>query len=69
VEVLVLHADPDLLFDGPTDASRTIALAHGAGAGIGSPFMDFFAEGLGEAGFRVVRFEYPYMAAKRATGK
>jgi predicted alpha/beta-hydrolase family hydrolase len=34
-----------------------------------SPFMDFFAEGLGERGFRAVRFEYPYMASKRVTGK
>lgn len=31
--------------------------------------MDFFAKGLGKTGFRVVRFEYPYMATKRATGK
>lgn len=34
-----------------------------------SPFMDFFAKGLSERGFRVVRFEYPYMASKRVTGK
>jgi predicted alpha/beta-hydrolase family hydrolase len=34
-----------------------------------SPFLAFFAKGLGERGFRVVRFEYPYMAAKRATGR
>jgi predicted alpha/beta-hydrolase family hydrolase len=36
-----------------------------------SPFMEFFAKGLGKQGFRVVRFEYPYMdmAAKPVTGK
>jgi predicted alpha/beta-hydrolase family hydrolase len=34
-----------------------------------SPFMDFFAKGFGKQGFRVVRFEYPYMASKRVTGK
>jgi predicted alpha/beta-hydrolase family hydrolase len=34
-----------------------------------TPFMDFFAKGLGKQGLRVVRFEYPYMAAKRVTGK
>jgi predicted alpha/beta-hydrolase family hydrolase len=61
--------DPELLFDGPDDASRTIALAHGAGAGMDTPFMDFFAKGLGERGIRVVRFEFPYMASKRVTGK
>jgi predicted alpha/beta-hydrolase family hydrolase len=60
-----LPADLELRFDGPTGASRTIALAHGAGAPMDSPFMDFFAKGLGELGFRVVRFEYPYMASKR----
>jgi predicted alpha/beta-hydrolase family hydrolase len=34
-----------------------------------SPFLEFFAKGLGKLGFRVVRFEFPYMASKRATGK
>ena len=34
-----------------------------------TPFMDFFATGMTERGFRVVRFEFPYMAAKRLTGK
>jgi hypothetical protein len=29
-----LPADPELVFDGPTDASMTITLAHGAGAGM-----------------------------------
>jgi predicted alpha/beta-hydrolase family hydrolase len=60
--------DPDFLMNGPKRAATTIALAHGAGAPMDSPFMDFFAKGLGERGFRVVRFEYPYMASKRATG-
>ena len=64
-----MAADLDLVFDGPTTASTTVALAHGAGAAMDSPFMQFFGEGLGKHGFRVVRFEYPYMAAKRATGK
>lgn len=31
--------------------------------------MAFFAEGLAAAGFRVVRFEFPYMAQRRQTGK
>jgi uncharacterized protein len=67
--VLTLAADPELLFDGPTDVSWTVALAHGAGTAMDSPFMEFFAEGLGKRGFRVARFEYPYMSAKRVTGK
>ena len=31
--------------------------------------MNFFATGLADRGFRVVRFEFPYMASKRSTGK
>lgn len=57
-----------LLFDGPGEASLTIALAHGAGAPMDSPFMAFFASGLAELGFRVARFEFPYMAARRTQG-
>jgi predicted alpha/beta-hydrolase family hydrolase len=61
--------DPELLFAGPPDASTTIALAHGAGTGMDSPFLEFFAEGLASRGIRVVRFEFPYMASQRLTGK
>jgi predicted alpha/beta-hydrolase family hydrolase len=63
------HANPTLIFDGPPHAERTIALAHGAGAGMDTPFMNVFAEGLAQNGFRVARFEFPYMAAYRETGK
>ncbi len=31
--------------------------------------MTFFAEGLAEHGYRVARFEFPYMAARRESGK
>jgi predicted alpha/beta-hydrolase family hydrolase len=66
---LALAADPDFLFDGPAEEPTTAALAHGAGTPMDSRFMDFFAKGLGNRGFRVARFEFPYMASKRATGK
>jgi hypothetical protein len=59
----------DFLCDGPAKAKTTIVLAHGAGAPMDSPFMDFFANGLGKQGCRVVRFEFPYMANKRVTDK
>ena len=59
----------DLLVDGPKRAKRTIALAHGAGAGMDTPFMVFYAKGLADRGFRVARFEFPYIASKRSTGK
>ncbi|MGB0683930.1 MAG: alpha/beta family hydrolase [Magnetovibrionaceae bacterium] len=61
--------DIELIFDGPETAEITIALAHGAGAPMDSPFMVAFAEGLGAAGFRVARFEFPYMAERRLSGK
>lgn len=34
-----------------------------------TPFMTFFAEGLAKHGYRVARFEFPYMAARRTDGK
>ena len=34
-----------------------------------SPFMETVARGLGERGIDVVRFEFPYMAARRTGGK
>jgi predicted alpha/beta-hydrolase family hydrolase len=59
----------DFLFDGPSNAPWTIALAHGAGAPMDSPFMDDVATGLAGHGLRVVRFEFPYMAGRRVDGK
>ena len=43
-----------ILINGPKKAKRTIALAHGAGAGMDTPFMSFFAAGLANQGFKVV---------------
>jgi predicted alpha/beta-hydrolase family hydrolase len=60
---------PLLLWNGPASAERTILLAHGAGAGMDTPFMNRFADALAEHGFRVGRFEFPYMAARRKTLK
>jgi predicted alpha/beta-hydrolase family hydrolase len=60
---------PDLVFDGPADARLTVALGHGAGAPMDSPFMDAVAAGLAAHGWRVARFEFPYMAARRAEGR
>jgi len=62
-------AKPQHFFSGPAAARLTIALAHGAGAPMDTPFMEFFAEGLAKAGYRVARFEFPYMAARRENGK
>lgn len=53
------------LFDGPEDARVTILLAHGAGAPMDSGSMNATVKAFAEAGFRVVRFEFGYMAARR----
>ena len=60
---------PELLFNGPSSSPWTLVLAHGAGAAMDSPFMEFFATHLAERGLRSVRFEFPYMADRRITGK
>ncbi|HLI61771.1 MAG TPA: alpha/beta fold hydrolase [Terriglobales bacterium] len=57
----------DLLHDGPRDSPLTLVLAHGAGAPMDSPFMNEIASGLAAAGIHVVRFEFPYMSARRRT--
>ena len=60
---------PEILFHGSPRAPVLIALAHGAGAGMDSPFMDQVSRGLAERGLRVARFEFPYMQRSRQTGK
>ncbi len=42
-----------------------VVLAHGAGAGMRSDFMEFQAAALADAGLVCLRFEFPYMAAGR----
>ena len=54
--------------NGPSMATRTLVLAHGAGAPMDSPFMEEMAAGVAERGVRVVRFEFPYMAQRRVEG-
>jgi len=57
-----------IIFDGPAKAAKTVALAHGAGAPMDSPFMEAVATGLAGNGLRVARFEFPYMAKRRNEG-
>jgi len=58
-----------LKIDTPTGrkSGPTIILAHGAGAGMDSPFMQEMAEALAAGSIRVVRFEFPYMQESRKT--
>ncbi|MCH8182292.1 MAG: alpha/beta hydrolase [Proteobacteria bacterium] len=58
----------EFLIDGDANAATTVVLAHGAGAPMDTPFMEAFARGLGAAGLCVVRFEFPFMRARRREG-
>jgi uncharacterized protein len=64
----VLASAPRLI-DGPDSAPATVLLAHGAAAPMDCPFMAAIADGLAQKGWRVVRFELPYMARIRETGR
>src|SRR2546428_12449758 len=52
------------LVTGP-DNAPVLILAHGAGGAMDTPWMNDVARGLGAEGVRVIRFEFPYMAARR----
>ncbi|MBP2561123.1 putative alpha/beta-hydrolase family hydrolase [Neorhizobium galegae] len=56
------------LIEGPGDARVTILLAHGAGAPMDSASMTAASKALSDKGFRVARFEFGYMAARRTSG-
>lgn len=58
-----------LLSNGPPAARTRVLLAHGAGAPMDSPFMETMATLLAERGLGVLRFEFTYMAARRAGGR
>lgn len=50
-------------------ASTLILLAHGAGANMDSDFMQAMSAGFVAQGFRVMRFNFPYMQANAVDGK
>lgn len=46
----------------------TVVLAHGSTTPMDAPFLETVSQGLGDAGAEVVRFEFPFMAARRKDG-
>ncbi|MFA5677954.1 MAG: alpha/beta family hydrolase [Pseudomonas sp.] len=59
----------DFLETPPAGSTRaTLLLAHGAGAPMDSDFMNLLCRSLSEWNIRVLRFEFPYMAARREGG-
>jgi len=59
----------EFLRTGPDHAAATLFLGHGAGAGMDSPFLVLISEMLAARNIAVARFEFAYMAARRAGGK
>ncbi len=47
----------------------TLLLGHGAGAPMDSSFMTLLAQSLAQHGVHVLRFEFPYMQARRVDGR
>ena len=60
---------PTIQWNGPKAADWILLLAHGAGAGMDSDFMEFMASALGDGDLRVGRFNFPYMERAIAEGK
>ena len=53
------------LWSSASSSGATIALAHGAGAGMTHPFLEGLADALVAEGFSVLRFVFPYVEAGR----
>ncbi len=64
-----MNQPPPIHFDGPKNATATFAFAHGAGVGMESEFIEYFANRIAATGIRVARFEFPYMQKRREDGK
>ncbi|WP_419835658.1 alpha/beta family hydrolase [Endozoicomonas atrinae] len=58
----------ELVWNKAGNDSEVLILAHGAGAGMNSDFMERIAELLCSSGITVVRFEFDYMQQRRETG-
>jgi uncharacterized protein len=58
----------DFLKAGPERPIARLILAHGAGAAMDSVFMEQITALLSERGIATLRFEFPYMAARRSSG-
>lgn len=58
----------ELIMDGEA-RKGTMILAHGAGMAMDHPYMEQLSLIYQRVGFKVVRFEFPYMSERRKTGK
>lgn len=60
---------PKLSIAGPKRAKKCVVLTHGAGESSSSKFLSYFADGLVEQKYRVIRFDFPYMEERSTTGR
>lgn len=58
----------ELIWNKASVDAQVLILAHGAGAGMDSDFMERMAQLLCQSGITVVRFEFDYMRQRRETG-
>ena len=49
----------------PGESKTCLIIAHGAGGPMYSPFITYFHKGLAEKGYLTVKFNFPYMEARR----
>ena len=49
----------------PGESKTCLIIAHGAGGPMYSPFISYFHKGLAEKGYLTVKFNFPYMEARR----
>lgn len=59
----------DLIISNIKSPVASIILAHGAGAPMDHPWMEHITSLLESKGIEVIRFEFPYMAERRISGK
>ena len=66
---MAAEASGRYLINGAGDGRPTLVLAHGAGAPMDHPWMDRICALIAAQGVRTVRFEFPYMAVRRISGR
>ena len=66
---MAAEASGRYLINGAGDGRPTLVLAHGAGAPMDHPWMDRVCALIADQGVRTVRFEFPYMAVRRISGR
>src|SRR5688572_25248000 len=64
-QVTPTTGDVSALYDAPPDARALYVMAHGAGGGMRSGFLEDFSRRLAERKVGTFRYNFPYMEQKR----